>query len=137
MSFSFRFYFTDQRKFLLGLLLLLSLICFCYPLSLQLHTGFSFLYFSVAFIFMNISFFILFQFLKTILSPALQVFPDQVIVSVWRREVISLREVKSLQIKSSEVEIHYLRNGLVRSKKFKVNQHPFQSFVIRDGKIQA
>jgi hypothetical protein len=136
MSFPLRFYCTARRKITTGLLCLLSIICFGHAFSLQLKTGFSLSYFAFAFILMNIAFFLCYRFLRCMLSPILQIFSDQVIVVLQKREVIKLESIKSLQVRRFEVELCYQAEDQELVNIIKVSRNPYVRFSILDGKIQ-
>jgi hypothetical protein len=85
---------------------------------------------------MNIAFFLCYRFLRCMLSPILQIFSDQVIVVLQKREVIKLESIKSLQVRRFEVELCYQAEDQELVNIIKVSRNPYVRFSILDGKIQ-
>ncbi len=126
-----RYYFNLKWQLIFGISLIFLGGVFVYTMLAMMSDSFHFPLFFFNLFYMNIVFLNTFFFMRSLISPVLQIFDTEVVLSLPLRKVIPKKDVDFLLIKGKYAEISFTHQGRKYFDRFKVRSHAFKDFSLK------
>lgn len=116
--------------------MLVSWAGFAFTMFTQVEKNFSMGLFLASMVWTPICGVTIYYFAKSLLTPVVQIYRKDIVVSVLRRKIIPVAEVVKLEVMPRKILIEFLDKGEFKRISVPVDEHYYQKSSIIDGKFK-